>query len=213
MRHHRHSHGPQRIPVGTRFCDLGRTCAATRFNWRQTKARADLQTGRSLLASHPGWCACGLAACPPTSQKISVAHRAPGATSVQGHRGCAVALRFLFLWIVERHRVLGLRGSLLRSASLSGRASAHAAKFFPTYTLPVRPPVSSPTALATARLSKGGRGHKSYEGDNANRLPAVEAHWLTEFGLVPLELALCRPTFQRVGRRHHDLPCLRVPHR
>jgi len=50
-------------------------------------------------------------------------------------------------------------------------------------------------------------------GVNADTLPAVEAHWLTEFGLVPLELPLCRPTFQRVARRHHDLPCLRVPHR
>jgi hypothetical protein len=54
------------------------------------EARADLQTGRSLLASHPGcWCACRPAARLPTSQKISVAHTAPGTTPVQGRRSRA----------------------------------------------------------------------------------------------------------------------------
>ena len=60
------------------------------FDRRQTETWADLQTGRSLFAPHPGRrCACGLAACPPASRKISVAHTAPGAASVQGRRGRA----------------------------------------------------------------------------------------------------------------------------
>src|SRR5258708_34350921 len=64
-----------------------------RFDRRQTEARADLQTGRSLLASHPGrWCACGLAACPPAPRKIPMAHKAPGAASV-GPAAKAAALK------------------------------------------------------------------------------------------------------------------------
>ena len=44
-RHHRHGH--QRIPVGTRFCGRGRTCAATRFNWRQTEASSEFFSPRA----------------------------------------------------------------------------------------------------------------------------------------------------------------------
>ena len=57
------------------------------FHRWQTQARADLQAGRSLLATHlSGRCACGLEACPPASAKISVAHTAAGTASVQGRR-------------------------------------------------------------------------------------------------------------------------------
>ena len=68
-------------------------------------------------------------------------------------------------------RVVGVRGSLLLgSAARAGRASAHPAKSFPTYALPVRSPVSGFAAIATGGLSKGGRGHKSYEGGNQHSI-------------------------------------------
>src|SRR5262249_43934616 len=49
---------------------------------------------------------------------------------------------------------------------------------------PIRPqpPLSRPAAITTGGLSKGGRGHKGYEGGRshqADTLAAVEAHWLT----------------------------------
>ena len=84
--------------------------------------------------------------------------------------------------ITLARRFFGPRGRLLGSASLGGRASAHPAKFVPTYTLALRSPVSRPAAIATGRLSKGGRGHKSYEGGDqhsievAHGLPVVDVH-------------------------------------
>ena len=44
----RHRSGPEGIPLGSRLCGLDRACAAPRFNWRQTEARANLETRRSV---------------------------------------------------------------------------------------------------------------------------------------------------------------------
>ena len=66
-RHHCHGHGPQRIPVGTRFCSLDRAGAPTRFNRRQTEAWADFQAGRPLPAAPSrGRCACRITARAPS---------------------------------------------------------------------------------------------------------------------------------------------------
>jgi hypothetical protein len=81
-----------------------------------------------------------------------------------------LALFLLFNVLTLTRRVLGVRGSLLGSAPRAGRASAHSAKSFPTYALVVRSPVSRAAAIATGGLSKGGRGHKSYQGRNQHSI-------------------------------------------
>ncbi len=47
-----YDHGPKGIPVGARFCGLGRAGTTTRFNRRQTEAWADFETGRPLPAAY-----------------------------------------------------------------------------------------------------------------------------------------------------------------
>ena len=60
------------------------------FNRRQAEAWADLETGRSLLASHPGrWSLFRLAACAPAAGEVSLAHTASRPATVQGRCGCA----------------------------------------------------------------------------------------------------------------------------
>ena len=55
-------HGPDGIPVGARFRGLDWARAAPRFDRRQAEARADLQAGRSLFATHSRrWRHAGLA--------------------------------------------------------------------------------------------------------------------------------------------------------
>ena len=64
--------------------------AAARFNWRQAQARADLETGRSLLASHPGrWGLCRLAACAPAAGEVSLADTSSRPATVQSCCGGA----------------------------------------------------------------------------------------------------------------------------
>ncbi len=61
-----------------------------RFDRRQTEARADLETGRPLLAAHPGrWSLCRLAAGAPAAGEVSLAHTASRPATVQGCCGRA----------------------------------------------------------------------------------------------------------------------------
>src|SRR5262249_37357658 len=76
----------------------------------------------------------------------------------------------------------------------------------PTYALPVRSPVSRPAAIATGGLSKGGRGHKSYEGGNQYSIE-VPHTWsstlqsvLLRFALHPLRRQVLH--FELVRRAH-----------
>ncbi len=83
-------HGPDGIPVGARFRGLDWARAAPRFDRRQAEARADLQAGRSLFATHSRrWRSCGLALREAEPRKISLAHAASGATTLQGRGSCA----------------------------------------------------------------------------------------------------------------------------
>ena len=60
------------------------------FDRRQAEARANLETGRSLLASHPGrWSLFRLAACAPAAGEVSLAHTASRPAAVQGRCGRA----------------------------------------------------------------------------------------------------------------------------
>ena len=60
------------------------------FNRRQTEARADFETGRSLLAAHScGRRACRIAARQAEPGEISLADAAAGAAPVQGRGHCA----------------------------------------------------------------------------------------------------------------------------
>jgi hypothetical protein len=85
-----HCHGPERIPVGARFCGLGRAGTAARFNRRQTEAWADFQAGRPLPAAPSGgWCACGIAPRQAEPANLSLAGAAPSAATIQGRGDCA----------------------------------------------------------------------------------------------------------------------------
>ena len=60
------------------------------FDRRQAEAWANLETGRSLLASHPGrWSLFRLAACAPGAGEVSLAHTASRPATVQGRCGRA----------------------------------------------------------------------------------------------------------------------------
>ena len=52
-------------------------CAAPRFNWRQTEARANLETRRPISETHSGGGSpCGVEAGAPATREVSVAHAA-----------------------------------------------------------------------------------------------------------------------------------------
>ena len=97
-------------------------------------------------------------------------HMAPGPLSLVGRTASLYRFVLKLLVLLDvvalTRRLVGVRGSLLGSAARTGRASAHTAKSFPAYTLPVRSPVSRAAAIAAGGLSRGGRGHKSHEGGN-----------------------------------------------
>ena len=65
------------------------SCRA-RLDWRQTEARADLETGRSLFATNSGGRSLGSVAIrAPQAGEISLAHKASRTQTVQGGRGGA----------------------------------------------------------------------------------------------------------------------------
>jgi transposase len=79
---------PKVFRSGRDFCGVDRHRAAARFNWRQAQARADLETGRSLLASHLGrWGLCRLVACAPAAGEVSMADTTSRPATVQSRRG------------------------------------------------------------------------------------------------------------------------------
>jgi hypothetical protein len=106
-----------------------------------------------------------------------------------------LAIFLLLDFLTLTRRIVGVRGSLLGNASRA--ASAHPTKSFPTYALPVRSPVSRPAAIATGGLSKGGRGHKSYEGGNQHSIEIAHTWSSTP---VLLRLALHGRCIRRRSR-------------
>ena len=76
--------------IGSRFGGLDRDRAASRFDRRQTEARADLETGRSLFATHSGGRSpCGIEAGAPAAGEVSSAHTASRPQTVQSGRSGA----------------------------------------------------------------------------------------------------------------------------
>jgi hypothetical protein len=74
-------------------------------------------------------------------------------------------------------------------------------------------PLSTRTRHATEKRQRAIRNAMLGEPSgrlNADTLPAIEAHWLTEFGSAPLEYPLCWPAFQQVARRCSDVLCLQI---
>ena len=69
-RHRRHCPGPEGFSIGSRLRSLDRDRTAARFDWRQTEARADLETRRPISETHFGGrspCGVGLADAPLAS--------------------------------------------------------------------------------------------------------------------------------------------------
>ena len=80
--------GSEGFSIGSRFGGLDRDRAASRFDRRQTEARADLETGRSLFATHSGGRSpCGIEAGAPAAGEVSSAHTASRPQTVQGGGG------------------------------------------------------------------------------------------------------------------------------
>ena len=75
------------IPVGPRYGGLDRAGTAG-FDRRQTEARSDLETGRSLFATHPGGrSSCSVEARATEAGEVSLAHAASRRQTVQGCGG------------------------------------------------------------------------------------------------------------------------------
>jgi hypothetical protein len=75
--HCRHRSGPEGIPLRSRLCGLDRACAASRFDRRQTEARANLETRRPISEAHSGGGSpCGVEAGAPATREVSMAHAA-----------------------------------------------------------------------------------------------------------------------------------------
>jgi hypothetical protein len=76
------------IPLGSRLCGLDRACAASRFDRRQTEARANLETRRPISETHPGGRSpCGVEGGAPATREVSVAHAASRPQTVPGGGG------------------------------------------------------------------------------------------------------------------------------
>ena len=89
-RHCGYDHGAKGIPVGPRYGGLDRASPAAGFDRRQAEARSDLETGRSLFATHSGGRSpCGVEARAAKAGEVSLAHAASRRQTVQGRGGGA----------------------------------------------------------------------------------------------------------------------------
>ena len=81
---------PKAFRSGRDYGGLDRAGAARRLNWRQAEARSDLETGRSLFATHSGGRSpCGVEARAAKAGEVSLAHAAFRPQTVQGRGGGA----------------------------------------------------------------------------------------------------------------------------
>ena len=87
-RHRRDGRGSEGFSIGSRLCGLDRNRATPRFDRRQAEARAYLQAGRPLFATHSGGRSpCGIETRAAAAGEVSLAHTASRPQTVQGRGG------------------------------------------------------------------------------------------------------------------------------